>query len=340
MTEKVLVLGADGYVGTTLVPKLLETYSVVALDRFYFGQELLPCAEREPRLTLSRKDVRSLSDSDFEGIDIVIDLAAMSNDPAGDLNADLTMAVNYQARAKNAKLAKDAGVKAYLLASSCSVYGKAHLNVLREDGELNPVTLYAKCNVMAEDALLALKSDSFAPIIVRQGTLFGYSPRMRYDLIVNLMTLHAYQKGLVTILGGGAQMRPLLHVADSAEVMCRLIAEKPEVVSGEIYNVACTNLSTRTVASLVREQLPFVVQLNDAPDDIDKRSYSVSADKLNALLKDFTYRSVESGIRENYDALKSGKVNVTDKCFTVRWYQYLLDAQATLSSVMIDGEIL
>ena len=183
----ILVTGAGGYIGTTLVPMLLaEGHCVTAVDRFFFGEELLA---EHPSLGLVRQDCRRLESDLFHNIDAVIDLVAISNDPSGELFGDVTYQINHEARVSCAKLAKDNGVKRYILPSSCSIYGfQAEGVIADEDSPTNPLTNYAKANLLAEEGVLPLADENFCVVVLRQSTVYGYSPRMRFDLAINGMT--------------------------------------------------------------------------------------------------------------------------------------------------------
>ncbi|KWT71003.1 UDP-glucose 4-epimerase [Hyphomicrobium sulfonivorans] len=214
-SKTILVTGAGGYIGSSLVPRLLESGKrVIAVDRYFFGSDKLA---DHPNLTKLRTDVRLLEPSAFRSVDAVIDLAALSNDPLGDLFTDETWEINHQARARNARLAKAAGVKRYVMPSSCSIYGFfPPSQILDEDCTPNPLTVYAKANLAAEQDIRPLADDDFTVGVVRFSTLFGISPRMRFDLAVNGMTETAWRTGKLALMRDGTQWRPMIHVRDAA----------------------------------------------------------------------------------------------------------------------------
>lgn len=341
MSKTVLVTGGGGYIGCILVQDLLSHgYDVVALDRFFFGQETLAELASNPRLSLVEKDIRDVDESDLKGVNAVCDLAALSNDPSGEIDIDLTYEINYKGRARIARLAKAAGVQRYILSSSCSVYGSSGSNQLDETFPTAPLTTYADSSLKAEESILALADQSFSATALRNATVFGISPRMRFDLVINLMTLHAAEKGMITVMGGGRQWRPLVHVRDVARAFRSVIEAAKERVSGQVFNIGLASYQIRSLAYIVRETLPFLVQIHIAPDDPDKRDYKVCFDKARELLGFEAKVSVEDGVREVYEALKLGRIEYTPRTVTVDWYRNILDAKALIDRVELDGRIL
>jgi len=334
---RLFVTGAGGYIGSVLCPVLLEAgHEVVAYDRFYFG-ETLPV---HPRLERLQGDIRDVGPDRFEGVDAVFDLAALSNDPSGDLDPELTRAVNHAGRVRVARCAKEAGVGRYVLSSSCSIYGTGQRRELTEADPVHPLTVYAQSNLAAEEDTRALADDDFVVTALRNGTVFGVSPRMRFDLVINIMTLHAFERGRILVTGGGRQWRPLVHVRDVAQGFLALLGADPAAIQGEVFNIGCGNFRVRTVASIVREVLPIPVTVEVAPDDADKRDYSVSFDKLEQRVGFRAETSVEDGIREVYDALKFGDVEPGPRTSTVGWYRRLIEAKALVDALVIDGRLL
>jgi nucleoside-diphosphate-sugar epimerase len=339
--KKVLVTGAGGYIGSVLTKHLLDSgYAVIALDRFFFGQETLRQVDGNPMLTIVKKDIRDVEPSDFEGVHAICDLAALSNDPSGDLDPELTHAINHAGRVRVAQAAKSAGVARYILSSSCSIYGHSDGEPLQEAGPKKPLTTYARANLRAEEETLPLADRNFCAAAVRNATVFGLSPRMRFDLVVNLMTLHAVERGKITILGGGRQWRPLVHVEDVARAFVMMIEAPAERVSGEVFNIGRENAQVLSVAYIVRETLPFPLQIEIAPDDPDRRDYNVSFAKAKQQLGFEAQRSIADGTREIYEALKMGTVESGPKTSTVRWYRNVLDAQKLVESITLDGRLL
>lgn len=345
VTQTILVTGGAGYIGSTLVPKLLDAGHVVTVaDRFYFGAESLaaPIARHGDRLRLVRADVRRLEASVFEGIDAVVDLAGISNDPSCELDPAITKDVNLHGSTRTMKLARDAGVRRYVLSSSCSVYGRGEGLGLTETSGLNPVSLYARCKAEAEQELLAMKCDSFCPVALRLATVFGLSPRMRFDLAINVMTKNAYTRSCITVDGGGKQWRPFVHVADVAEAMMFFLTVDGQRVSGEVFNVGHQDNNVRilNLAYRVRDIVPGT-QIVMAPTDPDLRDYNVHFDRLAGLWPGHSFRPIEVGIQEVLDALRSGAVDPDDRrWYTLEQYRFLAEVERTWRDVAIGGSVL
>lgn len=338
---KVLVTGGAGYIGSILTQLLLERgYKVKVLDRFFFGKETLSKVSEDKNLEIVRGDIRYFNSNLLNDVDAVMDLAALSNDPSGELNPELTMDINYRGRVRVAKLAKERGVKRYLLASSCSVYGFQD-GIIDETSPTNPLTTYAKANIFSEQETLGLADKDFSVTALRQATVYGLSPRMRFDLAINGMTLGFYKNGMIPILRDGDQWRPFIHVRDTSRAFITALEAEPEKVNGEIFNVGSNdqNVQVFPLAQQVAEAigLPFEYEWYGSPDE---RSYQVSYDKIADVLNFKPKFTIGEGAKEIYKALSEGYVTDDLKTITVKWYKHLLEMHDFLKEVEIEGRLL
>jgi len=321
---RVLVTGAGGYIGSVLVPMLIEKgYSVLALDRFFFGKDKLPFSNG--RLNILEADIRFFEKEILKDVDAVIDLAALSNDPAGELDPVKTWSINYLGRFRVATFAKLMGVKRYILPSSCSVYGFQD-EVVDETSDTNPLTTYAKANLKAEKDIINLADDRFTVVILRQATVYGLSPRMRFDLAINGMVKGFFKNGKIPILRDGTQWRPFVHVRDTSSAMIKVLEAPQDKVNREIFNVGSDeqNYQIFDLAKRVAEAIgiPFEYEWYGLPDH---RSYKVSFKKIKEKLGFEPQYNAEKGAVEIWEALKSGKVDPDDpRTITVEWYKHLL----------------
>jgi nucleoside-diphosphate-sugar epimerase len=339
--SKVMVTGAGGYIGTQLVRDLVKAgHEVTAVDRFFFGVETLSEFIGNKKVTIKQKDIRDLDQNDFKGHDAVCDLACLSNDPAGEIDPQLTYQINRDGRIHVAKTAKQAGVEKYIISSSCSVYGKGEEAQLSETSKTNPISVYAKSTLEAEQQNLSIADNNFSVTALRNATVFGLSTRMRFDLVVNLMTLTAFQKGRIIVMGGGMQWRPLVHLSDVSRAFIAVIGSNMKVVNMEVFNIGLDNYQIKNLAYLVRQELPFPVEIDLAPDDADRRDYNVIFKKAEQKLNFKAEVSVTQGINEIYLALNSGKVDVGIKTVTVEWYKSIIEAKTLIDSVLLNGRII
>ena len=336
-----MVTGAGGYIGTQLVRDLVKAgHDVTAVDRFFFGFEPISDLVKNKNFKVLQKDIRDLTIADFNKHDAVCDLACLSNDPAGEIDPELTYQINRDGRIHVAEMAKKAGVKKYILSSSCSVYGQGEDPELTEKSPTNPISVYAKSTLQAEEHNLGLSDNNFSVSALRNATVFGLSTRMRFDLVVNLMTLTAFQKGRIIVMGGGLQWRPLVHLSDVSSAFQKVIESENSKVNSEIFNVGLSNFQIKNLAYLVREELPFPIEIDTAPDDPDKRDYNVVFEKAEKVLGFKAKTSVTEGIKEIYLALKAGKVDTGMKTVTVQWYRNIIEAKKLLDKIVLDGRVI
>ena len=338
--ENILVTGAGGYIGSVLVPKLLEKgYNVTAIDRFFFGVDKL---QQHPNLTIIHEDCRRLTESHFVNIDAVIDLVAISNDPSGETFKELTYEVNHLSRVNTAILAKQMGVERYILPSSCSIYGfQDNDAIVDENSCTNALTVYAKANEKAEMGVLPLADDHFTVVVMRQATVYGYSPRMRFDLAINAMTYGAWENGVIPLMRDGSQWRPMVHVEDTTDVMCLLLESDANIVSGEIFNIGSdhNNYQLGTLAEIIADALPIDVNI-EWYGEPDHRSYRVNFEKVERALNWQAKYTAADGAIQIYEALEKGTLEKTEETITLDWYKQLIKWQHIMKQVEMYGDIL
>ena len=324
MNKKVLVTGAGGYIGSVLVREFLsDGWEVTALDRFHFGSETLPESDN---LNVVKDDIRTVPGDILQGHYAVIDLAAISNDPAGELNPAVTTSINHLGRFRIASLAKNAGVERCIFPSSASVYGFRE-GVLTEESPVNPLTTYASANLNAEADVLSLASDNFIVTVLRQSTVFGSSKRMRFDLAINGMVKGFLENGSIPILKDGTQCRPFVHVKDTVRAMILCLTAEPEKIQGEIFNVGSetNNYQIFDLAQAVASGLdvPFEYTWYG---DTDHRSYQLSFEKIRKVLGFEAAYDAAYGAQEVSNAIKTGEVDPdSPKTITVMWYRKLME---------------
>jgi nucleoside-diphosphate-sugar epimerase len=337
----VLVTGAGGYIGSVLCELLVEAgHEVRALDRLFFGRQPLAHLENRPGFSIVREDIRHVGVEPFEGVDVVMHLAGISNDPACDLDPRITQEVNVDGTVRVAEQARSAGVTRLIFSSSCSVYGASEGSMVDEQSTRAPVSLYARTKIESEEDLQRMHGDDFAVTMLRNGTVYGISPRMRFDLVINLMTLYAHRQRKIFVLGGGQQWRPLVHVHDVARAFVAVMDAPVDKVAGEVFNVGKTdhNFQTVRIAQMVREVLPYT-DVEMVPDDPDRRSYRVAFDKIREVLGFEITRTPHEGIVEIKQALERGTVDDGIRSRTVDYYRFLLEAEQTVREVSYDGAI-
>ena len=278
---KILVTGSHGYIGSVLAPLLAEAgHDVVGLDtRFYRGCDFGPEVGEIETVT---RDVRELAPAELSGFHAIVHLAALSNDPVGDLDPALTEAINHEATVRLAESAKQVGVERFVFASSCSMYGASGSDdALTEEAPLRPITAYAESKVRSEEGLARLAGPGFAPVSMRNATVYGVSPRLRLDIVLNNLAAWSHTTGRIRLLSDGTAWRPLIHVRDVAKTALALLAAPTEAVSGEAFNVGsdAQNYLVRDLAELLSELTGCEVEFAEG-SSADSRSYRVDFSKL------------------------------------------------------------
>lgn len=317
--KKVLVTGGAGYVGAVLVPKLLDRgFDVRVLDLFIYGDNIFNDIGVRPGLKLIKGDIRDqiLLKKVLPGCDAVIHLACISNDPSFELDPQLGRSINYDAFAPLVDIAKDSGVKRFIYASSSSVYGIKEEKDVTEDLPLLPLTDYSKYKALCEEVLLAKRTPGFVTLVLRPSTVCGYSPRMRLDLTVNILTNHAVNNRRITVFGG-KQMRPNIHIEDMTYAYVKSLEWPDETIDGKIYNVGFDNFTVSEIAEKIRTIVGEDIEIVTTPTD-DNRSYHVSSKKINKELGFMAERTVEDAIRDLVIAFEAGKI--PDSMTDARYY--------------------
>jgi nucleoside-diphosphate-sugar epimerase len=308
--ENVLVIGGAGYIGSALLPKLLDRgYNVRLLDLLLYGTEPIHDLLEHPNLEIIEADFRQVDKvvEAMRDIDAVIHLGAIVGDPACALDEDLTIEVNLMATRMIAEVAKGFNVGRFVFASTCSVYGASN-QVLDERSGLNPVSLYAQSKIASEKVLKRMASPTFAPTMLRFGTIYGLSGRTRFDLVVNLLTAKALVDGEITVFGG-SQWRPFVHVDDAALAVFKVLEAPLSQVSNQVYNVGSNdqNYTIAQIGELIHALVPAAKLLNMG-SDIDLRNYRVNFDKISRELNFRPQWTVEDGVAQVVEAIDSGEV--------------------------------
>jgi nucleoside-diphosphate-sugar epimerase len=356
---QILVTGGAGYIGSVLVRMLLETgHRVKCLDRFFFGKNSLEEAISNPNLEIIKDDIRWFDPTILKNVDVVMDLAALSNDPAGELDPSKTFDINYLGRTRVARMSKEHGVKRYILASSCSVYGfnKNEGNdnndddndnnaLLDETSKINPLTSYAKANAKAEEDVLLLSNSNFAVTALRFATVYGYSARMRFDLAINAMVLALFKGPKIPVMRDGRQWRPFMHIKDAAMAYKLVMDTAADKINGQIFNIGFDeqNYQILPLSELIGKSLNVDYEI-DWYGSADSRSYKVSFKKFKEMASsNNNFRplySPQDGALEVFKALKLGKIKDSLQTKTVEWYKYLINSYELMSEVTIRNTLL
>jgi len=324
---KILVTGGAGYIGSVLIGELLnKDYEVICLDRLIFGDKGIKKYLDRDNFKLIIDDTRSFKPELLHNIDIVIDLAAISQpDPLGILSKDLFYKINYEGSLRVANLSKKYGVKRYIFASTCSVYGFQN-GLISEESSVNPLEEYARTKLMVENELKLLSSKKFCTTILRFATVYGLSDRMRFDLVVNGMTLSLYKSGIIKVMRPGTQIRPVVHIKDVVRAIIMVIEAEEEKICGEIFNVGSNeqNYQIYELAEIIGNSIgkSFNIEWYGEPDT---RSYRVDFTKIKNHLGFKTLYTPREGAKEIYKALENGEITDEPDTNVIHWWKLLQD---------------
>ncbi len=335
---KILLTGSEGYIGSRLVQVLLDAgFDVTGLDTGYYEEGRL----YEPTkisYELIKKDTRKLKVEDLKGFDAVVHLAELSNDPLGQNDPELTFEINHNGTMNLAKAAKKAGVSRFIYFSSCSIYGASE-NVSDESTTPNPLTAYAKSKILNENTLLEMANDSFHPTIFRNATVFGASPRMRFDLVVNDLAASAYVNGIIKMSSDGTPWRPFVHIMDVSKAVVMTLNSPIEKISKKLFNVGSNdnNYQVRNVAEIIAGVFPgCTTEFGDSTGD--KRNYRVAFNEIQNVLPGFRCEwDVKRGAEELKEIFES--INMDKETYESRFYTRLKQIEHLLKGKKVDAHL-
>lgn len=344
MIMHVLVTGNKGYIGSVMVPMLQSAgFQVSGLDSDLFEGSVFGDESTTggiPDISYLRKDIRDVELSDLKGVDAIVHLCALSNDPLGNLNPKITYEINHQGSVRLAKLAKKAGVKRFAFSSSCSVYGASTADIVNEESEVKPITPYAISKVMAERSISKLADSNFFPTFLRSSTAYGLSPMLRFDLVVNNFVAWSYTKGTVLLKSDGSAWRPFVHIQDISRAFISVLNAPHDLISNQIFNVGKNeeNFKIREVAEIVEKIVPNskVGYVDGA--EADSRSYRVEFDKISQMVPDFKPEwTVPLGAKQLYEAYK--KVGLLVEDFEGPRFRRISNLENSLRSGKLDKNL-
>lgn len=333
---RILVTGHNGYIGTVLVPMLQANgHQVMGLDSDLYAR--CTFGDSVPKISEMREDLRDIEAADLDGFDAIIHLAALSNDPLGNLNPKLTYEINHQATLRLAELAKQVGISRFLFSSSCSTYGAAGDQMLTEEADFNPVTPYGYSKVFVERDVAALADDNFSPTFLRNATAYGVSPRLRFDIVLNNLVAWAYSTGRVLIKSDGTPWRPIVHIEDISRAFIAVLNAPREVIHDQAFNVGRNdqNYRIRELADIVKDTVPGC-QIEYAKDGSpDKRTYRVDFSKIVGTLPEFKPQwNARKGAQELYEAYRKADVKLDE--FEGPKYKRIAHIKQLLSDGLLD----
>lgn len=337
--EKVLVTGCDGYIGSVLTPYLINHgFPVIGLDTGFYRDGLLfndsKTNKRFP--IIINKDTRLIDEKDLEGIDAIVHMAELSNDPLGENNPNVTYEINYHASVRLAKLAKKMGISRFIYTSSCSVYGCSDSEVMNEESPTSPQTLYAECKVLVERELNKLADQKFSPVCLRNATVHGVSPRIRFDVVLNNLAGLAWTTKMITMTSDGSPWRPLVHINDVCNAIKICLTTTKETIHNQIFNVGHNNdnYQIKEIGSLIQNTFTDC-KVTFGNSSSDNRSYRVNFDKIHNCLPEFSCQwDARKGVEQLYELFK--RIQLSDQTFTSRFFTRLNNIKYLLATKQID----
>lgn len=337
---RVLVTGHRGYIGSLLVDRLNAAgHELVGVDTELY-EECTFGEHAENRIQTLNRDIRELSLSDLEGVDAIAHLAGICNDPLGDLVPEITHEINHRATVRLAKMAKASGVRRFVFSSTCSVYGAAGQDWIDEESEPNPITPYGASKWRAEVELKELADNRFSPVFLRSATAYGFSPRIRFDLVLNNLTAHAFTTGKVLLKSDGMSWRPIVHIEDIGRAFSAALEAPVDTVHNQVFNVGITteNYRIRELAEIVEETVPGSRVEFAAGAGPDKRTYRVDCSKISRLLPKFRPQwTARRGARDLYNRYSEHGLLLED--FEGARYQRLAYLQSLMARGAIDENL-
>lgn len=332
---KILVTGTEGYIGSLLTPMLMQQgHEIIAVDTGYYKVGWLYNGTELTAKTLN-KDIRNITIKDIEGVEAVVHLAELSNDPTGQLSPNITYEINHKGSVHLATLAKQAGVRRFVYTSSCSVYGIAE-GELNEESPVNPQTTYAICKTMVEKDVKGMADDGFSPTFLRNATAFGASPRMRFDIVLNNLSGLAWTTKEIKMTSDGTPWRPLVHVLDICKAIAYTLEAPRDIIHNQIFNVGDTayNYQVKDIAKIIADTFPGC-ELSFGPKDPDNRSYRVSFEKIATILPGFKCEwDAQRGAQQLYEIFK--QIDMSAETFISRGFTRLKQLEYLLRTEQID----
>ena len=341
---RVLVTGNNGYIGTVMTRMLLsEGFEVTGLDIDFFEGSVFADESVTggiPPISYLRKDIREVSLSDLKDVDAIFHLCALSNDPLGNINPEVTYEINHKGSVRLATLAKKAGIQKFVFSSSCSVYGASKEDVVSEESEVNPITPYAVSKVRAEKSISTLANSDFCPTFLRSSTAYGLSPMLRFDLVVNNFVAWSFTKGTVLLKSDGTAWRPFVHIQDISRAFISVLKSPIDVVYNQVFNVGQNkeNYQIKNVAEIVKNIIPNSEIKYVEGAESDKRSYKVEFSKISQTLPNFKPKwNVTLGAKQLYEAYK--KVGLLVEDFEGPKFRRLFNLENSVKSGIFDKNL-